>query len=452
MKIFTLMMALACGAAASQPNIVMILIDDMSWVGPSVEMIDGDSESKSDFYLTPNIERLAEQGVRFSQAYSPSSMCTPSRAGILTGKTPAELHMTTPGRGGRVQAYHKWVGPRIVTELPTSEKTIAEVLKKEGYATAHLGKWHLGTVDPGQHGFDVHDGATGNEDAGTTDDPKEIVSLTTRAEAFMESNRKQPFYLQISHYALHTPIQSSGAADKKFSRISQGERHTNAAMAAMTWDLDESIGRLLEKIDDLGIADNTVVVLMSDNGGAATPRSSENLPLSGGKGTLYEGGIRVPLIVSGPGFGEGRVSSVPVTGCDLFPTFCDIAGVSSVGDVDGVSLMSLLEGKGADSKWTREQALLFHYPHYGNGPNQKPQSALISGSSKLVKSWETGEVELFDLEHDLYEEKNIIRQQPEQAKALEVLLEARLQAVGAQGLETNTSYDPTAAPTRQRRR
>jgi arylsulfatase A-like enzyme len=441
---------LAGVACADKPNFVFILVDDMGWVGTSSEMIQGDDESKSDFYQTPNIDQLAKQGMRFSNAYSPSSLCTPSRAAILTGKTPAELHMTTPGRG-RVQPWNKLAAPPPVTELPTSETTIAEALKKEGYATAHLGKWHMGRVSPGQHGFDVHDGATANgSEEGDADNPKDIFGITDRAVQFMTQHRDGPFYLQLSHYAVHSPFQCLEKSEEKFSRVRKGDRHSDVTMAAMTWDLDTSIGTLLAEIDKLGLADNTYVVLMSDNGGMSTPRESQNLPLSGGKGNLYEGGIRVPLIICGPGIKAGTFCSENVTGCDLFPTFCELAGFPNIGKIEGVSLVPLLTGQGIFQR--SEDSLLFHFPNYGPGPNQGPQSAIIVGSWKLIRNYETGTVQLFDLKTDLSEQHDLSRKNPEKTQELEKRLDRRLKAVDAQMPYANPDYDSSVSQPRRAHR
>ncbi len=448
-NIYILTASLAA-SAFGKPNIVFILTDDMSWVGTSAEMVDGDSESKSDFYQTPNIEKLAEQGMRFSNAYSPASLCTPSRAAILTGKTPAELHMTTPGGVATAQGYQKLIAPGHTTELPESETTIAEVLKEQGYATAHFGKWHLGRVSPGEHGFDEHDGATGNRCSGTDENPKDIFGITDRAIKFMNENKMQPFYLQLSHYAVHVPLQCLEKSKEKFSNARKGDRHSDVEFAAMTFDLDTSIGLLMEEIDTSGLAENTCVVLMSDNGGAATPRSSQNLPLTGGKGTLYEGGIRVPLIVRGPGIKAGSVCSESVTGCDLFPTFCEWAGFPTPGKIEGASLVPLLAGSGDFQRL--EESLLFHYPHYGKGPMQKPQSAIIAGRYKLIRDLETGLLQMFDLAYDLSEEKNLAQKLPEKTAALEAKLDHRLKEVSAQMPSANPDYDPSAQSERYGRK
>lgn len=449
-----LFLSAASLSAETKPNIIFILTDDMSWTGTSVQIDQQVPESKSDFYRTPNIEKLASQSMCFSAAYAPGPMCTPSRAAILTGKTPAELHMTTPG-GGRPENYQKLLSADFIRELPTSETTIAEILKGEGYATAHLGKWHLGRTNPGDHGFDKHDGSTSNDGAGEYKDPnpKDVFGITERAVAFIEEqvDEQRPFYLQLSHYAVHSPIEALEVSTAKFEQIPQGNRHTNVEYAAMTWDLDTSIGILLRKISELNLTDNTYIVLMSDNGGPGNRRQSQNLPLAGGKGSLYEGGIRVPLIVRGPDIPANAFCREPVTGCDLLPTFCDWADTPSLETVEGTSLIPLLNGTPEHFQRT-EDSLLFHFPHYGKGPLQKPQSALIMGHLKLLKNWEDGTVQLFNLENDLSEKNDLSRKMPEKASELEQQLEARLKQVDAQTPSENPSYDPNATPTRGKKK
>jgi arylsulfatase A-like enzyme len=454
MKNMWIGLALLGTAYAEKPNFVFILVDDMSWTGLSAQMDDREPESKSDFYQTPNIDGLASQGMRFSNAYAPASMCTPSRAAILTGKTPAELHMTTPG-GGRAQSYQKLAAPDFIKEFPTSETTVAEALNKQGYSTAHFGKWHLGEVSPSKHGFDVSDGPTGNDPTGfdAATDPKDVFGVTERAVEFMTKQAKAgtPFYLQVSHYAVHIPFQCLEKSKEKFSKVRKGTRHTDIEYAAMTWDLDTAVGTLLEQIDQLGLAENTYVVFMSDNGGPGNARQSQNLPLAGGKGTLYEGGIRVPLIVRGPGIQADSFCHENVTGCDLFPTFSEWAGVSVSGKIEGVSLVPLLTGNGNFQRL--EESLLFHFPHYGQGPSQKPQSALILGNDKIVKDLETGAVQLFDLEKDLSEKNDLAGKLPEKAQKLDALLTRRLEELGAQMPTENPNYDPSASrPSVGRRR
>ncbi|MCK4564068.1 MAG: sulfatase [Verrucomicrobia bacterium] len=437
--------------AMAKPNFVFILVDDMGWTGTSVEMDDRIEESKSDFYQTPNIEKLAKRGMRFSRAYSPGSLCTPSRAAILTGKTPAELHMTTPG-GGRSQPYQKLAAPTHIKELPTSETTLAEALKKQGYSTAHLGKWHLGYGNPGEHGFDVHDGSTGNDSNGTETNPKDIFGLTQRACDFLDKQVKNgnPFYLQLSHYAVHSPTETLDTSKERFSILQKGAHHSDADYAAMTWDLDASIGTLLEKIDTLKLSGHTYVVFMSDNGAPGNPRRPQNIPLNGGKGSFYEGGIRVPLIVRGPGIEPNTFCRENMTGCDLFPTFCEWAGLPAPEEIEGTSLVPLLEGK-PDKFARREDSLIFHYPHYGRGPTQKPQSAIIVKNYKLLRDLETGATQLFDLETDISEKSDLSKKMPEKAEQLGKLLDKRLKQVDAQMPTKNSTYDPDAESSTRRR-
>ena len=438
-------------SANTLPNIVFIYVDDLGWTGTSVEMIQGDPATKSDFYLTPNLERVASKGMVFSQAYSPGPMCTPSRAAVLTGRTPAELHITTPGRG-RSDSSKKLITPRIARGLPEAVPTIGTVLKKAGYATALLGKWHIGRDDhAGNHGFGLHDGSTENESSGTEEDPKEIFSLTRRGMAFMEENVKagRPFYLQLSHYALHTPTQARPESIERFRKQLSGGRHIDTEYAAMTWDLDESIGRIFQTLEDLKIAEETYVVVMSDNGAAGNRRRPNNAPLYGGKGTLYEGGIRVPLIIAGPGIQPGYCSEA-VSGTDLFATFAAWAGVPDIGNSESVSLQPLLTGKA--NGFHREKPLLFHFPHYGQGPLQKPQTALISGHWKLLKDWETGTTRLFNLKTDIGEQTDLSKSNPDKLKDWVERMDQRLEETAAQLPTGNPGYKSSSEVQRRRRK
>ena len=437
------------------PNVILVLVDDMGWTGLSVTMDDRFPEACSDFYQTPRIAALARQGMRFSDAYSPGSMCTPSRAAILTGKTPAQLHMTTPGPRQRAQAWQKLQPPAHTTELPTREATIAELLHTRGYATAHFGKWHLGRANPGRHGFDEHDGSTGNGGDGALKDPnpKDVFGATARASAFISKQTAQakPFYCQISHYSLHEPIEALSTSVQRFEKLPRGRRHSNPEYAAMTYDLDTAVGRLLDHLDKLGIADQTYVIFMSDNGAGAKRRSRQtNAPLASGKGSLHEGGIRVPLIVCGPNTKAGSTCHTPVTGCDLLPTICELAGVRKVPKaVEGMSLVPLLRGKGVLPGGTTRE-LVFHTPHYGLGPRQLPQSAIRVGDLKLLVDLESGTARLFDLRHDIGEARDLSARMPEEALALRQRLDARLARIGAQLATPNATYDPAAVRTRRR--
>ncbi|MDF1824131.1 MAG: sulfatase [Verrucomicrobiales bacterium] len=439
---------LDAAAAEKAPNIVFILVDDMGWNGLSTAMDPDVKESLSDFYKTPNIDQLAREGVVFSRAYSPGPSCSPSRAGILTGKTPAELHMTTPG-AGRSQPWQKVISADFVRVLPEAEVTIADRLKEQGYATAHFGKWHLGSSNPGEHGFDSHDGSTGNESGDDTDgdNPKDIFGITSRGLEFMEqqARARNPFYLQLSHYAVHEPVAASASSIERFGEMNAGRRHDRVDFAAMTFDFDTSVGQVLEKVRELKLEESTYLVLMSDNGAVGNQRRPVNAPLAFGKGTLYEGGIRVPLMIRGPGIKENTYCDEKVTGCDLLPTFCEWVGTTA-GEIEGVSLVPLLAGNPLAFKRPQD-GLLFHNPHYGAGPIQKPQTAILVKNYKLIRDLETGKDQLFDLESDLSESTDLAQRMPEIATHMAAVLEKRLEQVGAQMPTPNPDYDPeTSAP------
>lgn len=429
------------------PSFVFILVDDMGWTGLSVASDDRVPGSKSDFYQTPHVESLARDGMRFSNAYAPAPMCTPTRASLLTGKSPAQLHMTTPGPANRPVQNRKLIPPRHVNALPTAETIIAEVLRQRNYATAHFGKWHLSGGGPGKHGFDRHDGETGNQGPGAYADPnpKDIFGVTSRAMSFMEDQvaAGKPFYVQLSHYAVHGPSQALRSTKKAFESATPGSMHRDVEFAAMTKDLDTSVGMILKKIQSLGIAQNTYVVFMSDNGAGGR---QGNAPLAGGKASLFEGGIRVPLIVRGPGVRAGSSCHENVIGYDLFPTFCELAGQRPSGSskIEGDSIVSLLLGKEDIAAFERDRKeLIFHFPHYGRGPRQMPQSAIRIGSYKLVRNFDTGNEQLFDLAHDIGEQTDLALKMPNKRKDLSAKLDAYLSRVKAQLPTVNPNYDPT---------
>lgn len=439
-------------ATDKQFNIILILVDDMGWTGTSVEMVPGDASTRSDFYQTPQIDRLAEEGLRFTRAYAPAALCTPTRAAILTGRTPAENRITTPG-GGRGEGSEPMSTPRQRSDIPEEDVTVAEALSAAGYTTAHLGKWHIGRGEPGSHGFEVHDGPTGNQPSARADDPKEIFSLTRRAIDFMREAQAggKPFYLHISHYAVHAPSETMQKSEALFATEPPGSHHSDVAYAGMTWDLDTSVGMLLEAVRELKLEGNTYIVFMSDNGAAGKPRKPNNAPLREGKGTLYEGGIRVPLLIRGPGIEAGTANGTPVTGCDLFPTFLSWANITPM-QREGSSLVPLLTDQ-ADV-FRRTAPLLFHFPHYGSGPNQKPQSALIDGDLKLVRDWESGTHQLFDLATDSGEQHDLSSTHLTELEKMIAALDERLVAADAQLPTPNPNYDPDALqelPSRNKR-
>ena len=447
------LLAMSSYLGAAQPNIIFVLIDDMGWSGTSVQIDPEVPGSKGSHFRTPELEKMANAGMRFTQAYAPGPMCTPSRVGILTGVTPAKARVTSPG-GGRAQDYQKLISGSKDSSLNTDLDTIAKTLKSAGYATAHLGKWHIGRTGPTAYGYDVHDGSTSNEVPNSSaDNPKDIFGINERAFVFMEMNSasKTPFYLQLSHYAVHSPIEARESSKKLFKDLPSSSRKDTAGLAAMTHDLDESIGQLRAKIQSLGIADNTYLVVMSDNGSSSgRPRRGAIGALNAGKGSLLEGGIRVPFFAEGPGIPTGSISRDSITGCDLFPTFCQIAGVDIPKGLEGVSIVPLLSGRTAKLP---ERPLFFHYPHYGQGARQKPQSALILGDYKVLYDWESQKTQLFDLSKDLGEKNDLTAKMPEKATEMLNLLYKRLEETEASLPRPNPDYDPAAeVPTGRKKR
>lgn len=437
----------SASSSNAAPNIIFILADDQSWNGTSVQMHPNIPGSKSDFYRTLNLEKLAAQGMRFSQAYSPGPMCSPTRASLQTGKSPAQLGMTNVG-GGRqrpVSQSQKLILPQYSSTLPIKEVTIGEMLQRAGYATAWFGKWHLGGDGPAAHGYDESDGPTGNTDGVTKDplNPKDIFGITRRGIDFMERsvNEKRPFYLQLWHYAVHGPVQTRPETARVYQSKPAGRVHQAIPFAGMTENLDEGVGMIMKKIKELGISDNTYIVYMSDHG--AGRNLSSNAPLNQGKGTLWEGGMRVPMIVSGPGVKSGGFCDLPTVGWDLFPTFCELAGIKGglPSGLEGMSLKSLFETGTADSN-TMARQLAFHYPHDGQAG---PHSTITQGGFKLIKFYETDTSKLFDLNLDIGEQNDLSQQQPEKAQRMHLALMNYLAQVNAGMPVTNPNFDPTIA-------
>lgn len=427
--------------AADRPNIVFMLSDDQGWSGLSVAMHPEVPASKGDIFQTPNLEKLAAQGMRFSAAYAPAPVCSPTRISLQTGKSPAQLHWT---KAAPAETGHKLLEPQLIKSIPNSEVTIGELLQKAGYATAHYGKWHIAGGGPGQHGYDEHDGDTGNEYAFKFTDPNpvDIFGMADRAAAFMEKNKKakKPFFIQLSWNALHAPENALNATKAKYASLTAGRNDKQAATAAITEDLDTGVGRVLASIDRFGLADSTYVIYMSDNGSGGGRRSGG---LNGGKGGVWEGGIRVPLIVRGPSVRANSWCHVRVVGYDWFPTFCEWAGVPAKSlpkGIEGGSLASLLaNNEQGEVKRLREE-LVFHFPHY---QGDSPHSAIFVGDQKLLHFYEDGRDLLFDLSHDIGERNDLAAKAPQQVMQLRKRLENYLTAVNAQFPTPNPQYDPT---------
>ena len=393
--LFVLCLALSshCLFAAGAPNIVLILSDDQGWGATSVQMDKSIPESKSDYVKTPNLEKLGNRGVIFSAAYAPHPNCSPTRYSILTGKSPAQLQMSDiVGRhSGNFFEGNRIIPPPHVDDIADEEITIAEWIKehRSEYATAHFGKWHINGGGPERHGFDIGSGATGNREGGSKDpDPKRIFSITENGNQWMEEQVKadRPFYLQLSHYATHLAVYSLESTLKKTEARKPGKRHNLAGHAAMSEDLDTGVGMTLEKIKELGIEDNTYVIYIADNGSYPLNNpGNTNGPLHGWKATTWEGGIRVPLIISGPGIDHGR-SHERVIGWDLFPTICDWLGIDALPDgLEGGSLNAILEGNMNANVEREHPFLVVHFPHYQLQKAGQPSTAMYQGNFKLIK-------------------------------------------------------------------
>lgn len=433
-------------ALAAQPNILFLLSDDQDWTGLSTPMHPDIPNSKSDFYKTPNLEKFAAQGMRFSAAYAPAPVCSPTRISLQTGQNPAQLRWTkaAPPESGR-----RLIEGESRKNIRQDEVTIAQLLKTAGYATAHYGKWHLGGGGPEAHGYDDSDGDTGNEHANPFVDPNpvDIFGMGERAAAFMASQKKagKPFFIQMSYHALHRPENALKSTREFYENQPPGRMHRDPGRAAITTDLDTGVGRMLEAVQSLGLAGNTYVIYMSDNGaGGGGPR-----PLSSGKGGVWEGGIRVPLIIRGPGIKPNSWCHQRVVGYDFFPTFCRWADVRKAlpAGIQGGDIAHLLTGAKTPVKRAHED-LVFHFPHY---QGDTPHSAILSGNHKLIHFYETGDNLLFDLDSDLAERNNLAASKPELASSLAHRLQARLTELGAAMPTPNKQYDPDKEPAMDRK-
>ncbi|MFC1628120.1 sulfatase [Gemmatimonadota bacterium] len=449
------------GSARRPPNFVFILIDDMGWTDLG--------SYGSDLYETPNIDRLASQGMRFTNAYAASAVCSPTRASIMTGKYPARLDITD-WIGGSQKG--RLLPAEYQHELPLEEVTIAEAFQNAGYTTGYIGKWHLGSdgYHPEDQGFGLN---IGGHDAGQPSsyfwpyrrDPDidaywdvpdledgiegEYLTdrLTREAVRFIEDNRDHPFLLYLAHYAVHTPIQSKPELTEQYQRKIEGMpqldgpdyrtehdgwgitnlRQDDPAYAGMVQSVDESVGRLMDTLEEIGESDNTIIIFMSDNGGLTTYARNAGaptavLPLRAGKGWYYEGGIREPLIIRWPArVKAGSVCHEPVISTDFYPTMLEMAGLPPRPDQhrDGLSLMPLLIEAGG----LEREALYWHSPHY-HGSGNRPGGAMRAGDWKLIEWFEDGSLELYNLKEDISEEHDLSAEMPGKAEEMRTMLAA----------------------------
>ena len=394
----------APAAPVAAPNFLFILSDDQSWNGHSVAMIAGQANSRNAAFRTPNLEKLASQGVTFSQAYAGHPTCECSRASLLMGRTTTSLNAPT-------KASRNWSAPLFESSANTLKRA------NPAYRAAHLGKWQWFQT-PASMGFDVNDGITVNETGDSTDpnDPKLSFSLTRRANAYMEQRVQagQPFFLQMSYYAVHPIAQ---ALPGTLAKYSGGQ----VLQAAMTEDFDTCVGELMKKLEELGIANNTYVIFMSDNGG-----NTQNA-LRGGKGDCGEGGVRVPLIVRGPGIRGGVYSNEPVIGYDLLPTMLDLAapGFVVASGVEGGSWRTILQNGGVGTVRRSIGRFVWHAPIE---PALRPHSAIRKGDFKLIYYWDTRTTELFNLAQDPAETRNLASGSAAQVDALRAELQSHIRA------------------------
>ena len=430
-------------SAAAAPSFVFILGEGQGWTSTSVLMDPDIPESRNEYFRTPNLQRLAEGGMRFANFYAPSPRCTPSRAAYFTGKSPAQLGMTFVGL--RSGPNLRLVTPTPTLELPPEETTIAEVLRDAGYATAHFGKWHVGRRSPTEHGFDETDGANNNggPENVRSPNPKQAYAITERGLRFIESNARagRRFYAQISHYGTRgeaSALQSTNQAVSSWAE-SRGRAARETEAAAAAFDLDITVGMVLDKLEELGIADETYLFYATDHG---TPGSG-NPPLARGKGTVWEGGLKVPLFFRGPGIAPGSVSRVRATGMDLVPTVADLAGLAGKlpRGVEGGSLATVLTNGGRGSVARPREEIVFHFPHYDADP-QGPATAILWGDYKLIRFYEDpGKPRLFNVRSDPYERNDQFSALPERAEALGSRLDDYLSEVDARLPRVNWNFD-----------
>jgi len=443
---------LAASRDAPKPlNFIFILVDDWGWTDAGC--------LGSDLYETPHIDQLAKDGVRFTHGYSACTVCSPTRAAVMTGKYPARLHLTDWITGHR-RKNAKLRIPDWTMHLEHKEVTLAEALAAAGYRTCHVGKWHLGDEPywPLKQGFDENFGGYSRGQPSyfspyhiptLKDGPKGEYLTDREAEeacGFIERNRDQPFFIYLAHYCVHTPLQAKQDVIEKYrNQVEQkgGARHRNPTYAAMVESVDDCLGRVRAKLEEYGLADRTVIVLTGDNGGLAIRNGpTDNYPLRAGKGSSYEGGTRVPLFVLWPGGARpGSVSDTPAISCDYYPTILEMAGVA--GDaahnahVDGVSLTSVLQ----DPKTRLDRAIYWHYPHYHPG-GATPYGAVREGDYKLIEFYEDHHVELYNLVDDIGEKNDLAESQPQLAACLKEKLAAWRKSVDAQMPTPNPSYKP----------
>lgn len=461
--------------ASEKPNIILVLVDDLGWMDLSCQ--------GSMYFRTPHIDQLANEGMRFLNGYAASAVCSPTRAAIQTGRYPHRVGVTDwiRSRFQRPNGEMAITNPTEYTTDPkqplscppnpyfldSNERTIAEVLRSNGYRCGYVGKWHLGDDDhyPERRGYDVNKGGCDYGQPPSYFDPfnnpmhpnKQLRSgihnlpgrsqgeyLTKReadeAVALIREWKDEPFFIQLSHYAVHTPLQALPEVEAKYAGA-PGKSKQNAKYAAMVESVDDAMRDICACLEELNLVENTMVIFTSDNGGLDNNgEPTDNAPLRSGKGYAYEGGIRVPLIIRWPKFiPSGSVSPAPVSSIDFFPTILEASEISVPADreIDGISLLAHLKS-GGDQDLGRGE-LIWHFPHYRHDPG--PYSILLSGDWKLIKYWQ-GKRELFHLSEDPSEFNDLAATLPERAQQMELHLVELLTAQGARLPRPNPYYKP----------
>ncbi len=464
-----IMMSVGTSVRAAPMNVVFFLVDDLGQKDIGIE--------GSTFYETPNIDKLALSGMRFSHGYATCEVCSPSRASIMLGKFPPRIGITDwigAATGKRWNRNDRVLPAPNRAALPHDDVTLAEALREAGYKTFFAGKWHLGGEGsfPEDHGFEINRGGhhRGSPPGGffspyknpklKDGPPGESLTLRLASETvdFIEANRDQKFLAYLSFYAVHAPIQTTDALREKYIKKAK-ERglaesrflfdrtmpvrqvQDNPIYAGMMETLDQAVGMVVDKLDELGLTEQTVIIFTGDNGGVSSGDAfaTSNLPFRGGKGRQWEGGIREPYYIRAPGVATpGSTCETPVTGTDFYPTILELAGLPlrPAQHVDGVSLVPLLKGGSI-----AERDLYWHYPHYGNQGGE-PCAIIRSGDWKLIHYFEDGRNELYNLQEDLGEKTDQLQAYPKIAADLAKKLEVWLMETGALIPEQDDRFDP----------
>jgi arylsulfatase A-like enzyme len=417
-------------AAEAPPNIVVIFADDLG--------INDLSCYRREDQSTPRLDRMAAEGVRFTCGYCSQPICSPSRAGLMTGKHPARLHITTflPGRADAPS--QKLLHPKIAMQLPLEEKTLAEYLKEAGYATACIGKWHLGgqNFGPAQQGFDYVHAGQANTEPSATEGGKGEYDLTSHAVKFIEQNKDRPFFLYLPHNTPHIRLAA------KPELVEKNKKSFNPVNAAMMGTMDDCVGIVLDKLAELKLDERTIVIFTSDNGGLhvhefTNSPSTHNSPYRAGKGFLYEGGLRVPTIIRWPGRIKPRVTDQPIVNIDWAPTLLALAGLKIPAGLDGQDQSPLLLGTRTDQP---ERVFYWHFPHYNN-QGGRPAGAVREGDWKYILHYDTGRAELYNLADDVAEQHDVAAEHVGLVARLDELHKTWLKSIDAQMNTPNPNFD-----------